>query len=207
MAHALASISFTRSTASPPEPLPLPPPSLPFLPRALIGSCCSYVDNYCHGLIIAEQALYPGSPALGQFYIVTDGATHPHAEGYDYFWRALDKAAVGMGFASLHTRAHMPVWLLTLVAYACELFGWLTGMPLKLNRFAVRAATMHRWFRIDSARRDLRYEPIVPYDEGWRLTLDWFRENWLPKFDPAAGARIARQTRGKIDAQAQRPVT
>ncbi len=31
------------------------------------------VDNYCHGLILAERALYRGSPALGRFYIVTDG--------------------------------------------------------------------------------------------------------------------------------------
>ncbi len=49
-----------------------------------------YVDNYCHGLIIAEEALYPGSPALGQFYIVTDG-------GYEYFWSILDKCFVAIG--------------------------------------------------------------------------------------------------------------
>jgi nucleoside-diphosphate-sugar epimerase len=39
--------------------------------------CFSHVDNYCHGLIIGERALYKGSPALGNFYIVTDGDTHP----------------------------------------------------------------------------------------------------------------------------------
>ena len=26
----------------------------------------THVDNYCHGLILGEQALYPGSPALGK---------------------------------------------------------------------------------------------------------------------------------------------
>ncbi len=26
-----------------------------------------YVDNYCHGLILGERALYPGSPALTNF--------------------------------------------------------------------------------------------------------------------------------------------
>ncbi len=33
----------------------------------------THVDNYAHGLILGEQALYPGSPALGGFYIVADG--------------------------------------------------------------------------------------------------------------------------------------
>lgn len=37
----------------------------------------SHVDNYCHGLIIAEQALYPGSRALGKFYIVTGTTLTP----------------------------------------------------------------------------------------------------------------------------------
>jgi hypothetical protein len=45
-----------------------------------------------HGLIIAERALYPGSPALGKFYIVTDGDTHPAPEGFALFWPELDRA-------------------------------------------------------------------------------------------------------------------
>ena len=53
--------------------------------------CFSHVDNYCHGLILGEEALYPGSPALGKFYIVTDGDTHPHSEGYAVFWEELDR--------------------------------------------------------------------------------------------------------------------
>ena len=33
-----------------------------FGPGDNLVSVC-YVDNYCHGLIIGERALYPGSPA------------------------------------------------------------------------------------------------------------------------------------------------
>ena len=29
-----------------------------------------HVDNYCHGLILGAEALYPGSPALGKYYVV-----------------------------------------------------------------------------------------------------------------------------------------
>ena len=32
--------------------------------------CFTYIDNYAHGLIIAEKALYPGSAALGRAEIV-----------------------------------------------------------------------------------------------------------------------------------------
>jgi nucleoside-diphosphate-sugar epimerase len=89
--------------------------------------CFSHVDNYCHGLILGEKALYvfcckqlvlhalfisyqltsnchnryKGSPALGKFYIITDGDTHTHPEGYALFWEEIDKAIVGVGFPSL----------------------------------------------------------------------------------------------------------
>ena len=49
--------------------------------------CFTHVDNYCHGLIIAERALKKNSPALGQFYITTDGRTHPNDEQYLIFWK------------------------------------------------------------------------------------------------------------------------
>ena len=56
--------------------------------------CFTHVDNYAHGLIIAERALTAGGNALGKFYIVTDGETHPHKEGYLYFWDVSARATV-----------------------------------------------------------------------------------------------------------------
>lgn len=38
--------------------------------------CFTHVDNYCHGLILCERALYKGSPANGKFYIVTVNNHH-----------------------------------------------------------------------------------------------------------------------------------
>ena len=58
--------------------------------------CFTHVDNYAHALLLAERALHAGSPALGKFYIVTDGSTHPHAEGYLYFWEKIEEAASGV---------------------------------------------------------------------------------------------------------------
>ena len=165
--------------------------------------CFTHVDNYCHGLIIAEKALRPGSRALGGFYIVTDGATHPHEDGYLYFWDVVDEAALAMGFASVKSRAALPMWLLWTVAYICEALGWLFGRVLKLNVFNVRMLTMHRWFNIAAAESDLGYAPIISYADGWADCLAWFRAKWLPTFAANLGLfGIADQSQEKIDIQA-----
>jgi len=165
--------------------------------------CFTHVDNYAHGLIIAERALYAGSPALGKFYIVTDGDTHPHKEGYLIFWDVMDEAAVAMGFPSLKTRMYLPMWLLTVLAYISEAIGYCLGVTLKLNFFNVKMLTMHRWFNIAAAETDLAYKPIVSYRDGWRDTLEWFAANWLPSFDARSGlAGLSTGTQAKIDIQA-----
>jgi len=132
-----------------------------------------YVDNYCHGLIIGFDALYPGSPALGKFYIVTDGPPQ-------VFWDVLDVAGVGMGFRSLKTKFHLPVFLLMFIALVLEFVGTLFNHRFKLNTFSVKMLTIHRWFNIEASQKDLKYEPIVKFETGWATTIDWFKENWLP---------------------------
>ncbi len=165
--------------------------------------CFTHVDNYCHGLILGAQALYKGSPALGKFYIVTDGATHPFPQGYLYMWEAIDQAGVAMGFDSIWQKYKLPVWLLMPLAYVCDAVGYVAGMKLKLNPFNVKLMTMHRWFDISNAQRDLQYQPIIGFKEGWADTIDWFRINWLPAYrEHGRVAGLARQSEAKIQVQA-----
>lgn len=165
----------------------------------------SHVDNYCHGLVIAEKQLYEGSPHLSKFYVCTDGGTHPHKAGYCVFWEELDKAIVGMGFASLYSKLALPFMLLRVIAFVCDCIGKVTGKKLKLGWFTLRMLTMHRWFRIVAAQQDLGYEPIVSYAEGWPDTIEWFNQHWLPTFDPktATGTTggVAEQTAAKTRLQ------
>jgi sterol-4alpha-carboxylate 3-dehydrogenase (decarboxylating) len=145
-----------------------------------------HVDNYCHGLILGYEALYENSPALGKFYVITDGAPQK-------FWSALDQAVVGMGFTSLWTKMKLPTWFMMSLAYICVFIGncwsFVSGTPkhvvnykLKLNPFAVQMLVINRYFNIDNAKKDLKYKPVIEFDEGWADTIEWFKENWLPSF-------------------------
>jgi nucleoside-diphosphate-sugar epimerase len=148
----------------------------------LISFC--HVDNYCHGLILGYEALYEGSPALGKYYVVTDG---PPIK----FWRVLDQAIIAMGFVSIFSKMKLPTWLMMGLAYITvfigNLYASITGTPkhvvnyhLKLNPFAVKMLVINRYFDISNAKRDLHYEPVIQFEDGWKQTIDWFKSNWLP---------------------------
>ncbi|MDP2436871.1 MAG: NAD-dependent epimerase/dehydratase family protein [archaeon] len=144
--------------------------------------CFTHVDNYSHGLILGACALYPGSPALGKFYIVTDGDTHTNPRGYSLFYESLDEAIVGMGFTSIYSKFRIPYWLIMFLAILCAFIERLLRIRLKLNPFTVKMLTMHRWFGIENSIRDLHYQPILSFKEEWPKTIQWFREHWLPVF-------------------------
>ena len=60
------------------------------------------------------------------------------------------------------------MWLLTPVAYGAEAVGKCFGTTFKLNRFNVRVLTMHRWFNISAAERDLHYKVSAACVMCWR---------------------------------------
>lgn len=150
--------------------------------RSKISVC--YVDNYAHGLMCGADALYDGSPALGKFYVVTDG-------GNQSFWEFINQAIVAMGFDDLYKKFHLPVWLLYGVAYMCNVIGYIMGKKFKLSPFNVCMLTIHRWFSIDNAIKDLKYEPLFKTEESWPLTIQWFKENWLPKYLQQSGKQVS----------------
>ena len=87
-----------------------------------------------------------------------------------------------MGFASIRAKCHLPRGIMMAIGYVCDWVGWATVARIKLNSFGVRMLTMHRWFNIEAAEKDLKYTPVIGFEQGWQETIDWFRENWLPKF-------------------------
>eukprot|EP00927_Polykrikos_kofoidii_P065363 TRINITY_DN6111_c0_g2_i1.p1 TRINITY_DN6111_c0_g2~~TRINITY_DN6111_c0_g2_i1.p1 ORF type:complete len:400 (+),score=59.42 TRINITY_DN6111_c0_g2_i1:140-1339(+) len=170
--------------------------------------CFTHVDNYCHGLILGERALYRGSPALGQFYICTDASTHRYPEGYCYFWDELDDAITSLGLPSISKKFHLPRLFMFFLGYLCNIIGWLLGMKLKLSPFTVRMLTMHRWFRFERAAQDLKYEPIVPFTDGWIDMIQWFKSEWLAsnltRSEGSSYGRIYGGSQQKIDFQTKK---
>ncbi len=135
------------------------------------------MDNYCHGLIIGERVLVAGSPALGKFYIVTDGAPQD-------FWRSVDLGVVAVGCTSVFAKFRLPKWFILPLAYLVSLLGLLFRTKFKLNPFAARMLMIHRWFDIEAAKTDLGYEPVVQFEQGWADTIEWFRTVWAPLHGP-----------------------
>lgn len=130
----------------------------------------THVDNYCHALIIAQDKLFPGSPALGKFYIVTDGGKHN-------FWHVLDQVFVSNGDTSIFDKFHLPYTFMMGLAHALKLVSRLTGVRFRITPFTVKMLVIHRWFDIGNARRDLDYEPIIEFKDGWTDTIGWYQKH------------------------------
>jgi nucleoside-diphosphate-sugar epimerase len=130
----------------------------------------THVDNYSHGLILALDALEPSSPALGQFYIVTDDKPQN-------LWEILDRAVVRAGGTSVYDKFRVPSPIMYAVAYVAQFLGWFTGIKFRITPFNVTMLTIDRFFNIEDAKRDLKYTPLKTFDQGWEETLQWFQAN------------------------------
>mmetsp|Transcript_28711 Transcript_28711/g.44107 ORF Transcript_28711/g.44107 Transcript_28711/m.44107 type:complete len:377 (+) Transcript_28711:122-1252(+) len=133
-------------------------------------------DNYCHGLICAADVMKPeNDKVLSNFYIVTDGEPVN-------VWQLVNEAVVKMGFVDLNSKFHLPVWLLYGIAYILDAIGKLMNHKFKLTPFAVQMMVIDRYFSIENAKRDLKYEPITATKEAYAETCEWMKQNWLPKY-------------------------
>ena len=134
----------------------------------MISMC--HVDNYAHALILGYHGLYKGSPALGKFYIATDG---PPVK----LWDVLDHAFVTLGLPSVKAKVHIPVWFIMPIAYVVQMINRLFGMQMKLKPFSVRMLIIDRTFNIENIERDLKYKPLKPFEKAFEETLRWFDAN------------------------------
>jgi nucleoside-diphosphate-sugar epimerase len=136
----------------------------------------TFVDNYCHGLMCGADALQTHPDTVGgKFYIVTD-------DKHVLFWEWINLAVLGMGFANLFDKFHLPIWFLMVLARLADLLGYILNRKFKLNPFNVKMLTINRYFSIENAKRDLNYVPIRDGEEAWKETIQWFKLNWLPTY-------------------------
>jgi len=130
----------------------------------------THVDNYSDALVSALDQLFPGSPILGNYYIVTD-------EEVQNFWKVMDQLVVYQGATSLYKKFRVPSFIMYTIAYVGQMITWFTGSKFRITPFNVTMLTIDRYFNIDEAVRDLKYKPLKKFDAGWNETLLWFSKN------------------------------
>lgn len=77
-------------------------------------------------------------------------------------------------------RASLPVPLLMTVARGVEAFGRVAGKPVMLTREKANMLLQHWVCSSEATRKDLGWEPRVPWSEGVNRAVEWYRQNgWL----------------------------
>jgi 2-alkyl-3-oxoalkanoate reductase len=120
-----------------------------------------YVDNCVHAHLLAADRLREGRPIGGRVYFVSDGAPVG-------LWTMAERmlAAAGVGPIA----GSVPTWAAMGAGALLEAWHGLTRNerePL-MTRFGASQLAHAQWFRIDAARADLGYAPVVSRDEGLR---------------------------------------
>ena len=87
--------------------------------------------------------------------------------------------AQAMGYTSLWSKMHLPVFLLLFIARILAVVTALTGRKFKLNDFTVKMLIINRYFDISNIVEDMGYKPLIPFERGWADTIKWFKKYWL----------------------------
>lgn len=127
----------------------------------------SYIDNLVHGHILAAEALVPGGAAPGQAYFINDGEFIDSTEMFRPIVTAL-----GYRWPSVR----IPAWVARAVASVFEHVHRLGGPAPLLTRVEVQKMTVRYPCSIGKARRDLGYEPVVPFAEAVNRCIPYCRQ-------------------------------
>lgn len=65
--------------------------------------------------------------------------------------------------------------------FSCLIFSPILPCHSNGSLCQVKMLIIHRWFDISAAERDLKYKPIVTFEDGFAKTLAWLKEDWLPE--------------------------
>jgi nucleoside-diphosphate-sugar epimerase len=123
-----------------------------------------YIDNLVDAFLLAME---PGKGS-GEAYIIGD-------EHY----LSIEELVRGVGKA-LNVKVsvpHLPILPLIVAGHTCERVCKPLGVAPPIFPRRVDWFRQMRAFRIDKARNELGYNPLVGIDEGLQRTGDWYRAN------------------------------
>lgn len=125
-----------------------------------------YSGNLAEGLLKAAR----NPAAAGKVYNITDGAPVTRRQ-------LIERMADELGLP--RPKKNVPYPVAVAVCALCEAAAKLFRLkpPPILNRFRLKFMTAHLTFDISKARRELGYEPRIPFDRALKETVAWFKAN------------------------------
>ncbi len=128
---------------------------------------CTHITNVVDAHLLAETA--PADVAGGKAYFITNGEPV-------VLWDWINQLLRGAGIPEISR--HLSLGATYRIGGALE-FTWrvlrLQGEP-PMTRFVAKELATDHWFRIDAARRDLRYAPRVTMAAGTAELIEHLRQ-------------------------------
>jgi nucleoside-diphosphate-sugar epimerase len=151
------------------------------LPR-LIESLRTQVLRYVGGGRRALNTIYVGNlvdavllavdkpQAVGQIYNLTDGEFVSKKQFIDKIAKALD--------LPVPKSTPVPVWLARIMAWTMESRARRKGAakPPRLTQARIKFLALNLDFSIERAKRELGYQPRVPFDKAMDETMAWYKQ-------------------------------
>lgn len=118
------------------------------------------------------RAVLADTPS-GSAFFVEDGQAYKFSDMIERVEQALGRRA--------WLRFPIPRPIMTTAALGSELYGKVANKPVMLTRDKLNELFAPHWVcSAEATRKALGWEPRVPFDEGARITADWYREaGWL----------------------------
>jgi len=135
-------------------------------------------DNKLVSLIHGVD-LVRGFILAGEQEISTSGIYFISSEKF-YNWR--DVGAMTQKLLGRRTvRVVIPHFAVKTTAFFSEVFGFFSPKPVILNREKAREITQAYWIcSTEKAERELGFKELFTLEEGFKNTIEWYRENgWL----------------------------
>jgi 2-alkyl-3-oxoalkanoate reductase len=142
---------------------------LPYMGSMDRGFSAIYAADCAAACVAAAFKAVPS----GSVYFVEDGTTQTLGQLIGHIENAMGRRA--------WLRIPVPRRALELAAFGSELFGKFTDQAMMLTRDKCNELYAAHWICDGSeTRRELDWEPQMPFDRGAKVTLDWYRaERWL----------------------------
>ncbi|TXT24378.1 MAG: sterol-4-alpha-carboxylate 3-dehydrogenase (decarboxylating) [Planctomycetota bacterium] len=120
-----------------------------------------YVENAAHAHLQAADALSLSSPVAGQAYFINEPEP---VNLWDWINTLLDRAGLPPVAKSISAGTASAIG--TMLESVHTLFG-ISSEP-RMTRFLASQLSCSHWYRVDKARHDFGFEPLVTVEEGLR---------------------------------------